>query len=287
MWSTRWRAAARRICRMSQGAVGPADLGRTERRFTAPKSFGLLAAGQAAHPMAGQRQGRRQIFRCVLCDAVSVAGRQREIAADQPRRRGRAARQDRPGDRADPFAVGRLRLADRRRAAEAGEGADLDRAERPAGLRDRRSRAPPDWFEDTGPRKPYGLGFVPMTYDPPLKPGEQLVIRAPGQARRAGPGARLAAGRAGAQAAQSGEGADADRGGGSLVSRGVRSLHRGLSRAGRRAGHVPAARGRRHPRQRPHDDAGKEQRRDRRRAGWIGLEEASAAEEAGASRARR
>ena len=32
----------------------------------------------------------------------------------------------------------------------------------------------PDWFEDTGPRKPYGLGFVPLTYEPPLKPGEQL-----------------------------------------------------------------------------------------------------------------
>jgi pimeloyl-ACP methyl ester carboxylesterase len=35
-------------------------------------------------------------------------------------------------------------------------------------------KGPPDWFEDIGPRKTYGLGFQPLTYDPPLLPGEQL-----------------------------------------------------------------------------------------------------------------
>src|SRR6185295_14077994 len=34
----------------------------------------------------------------------------------------------------------------------------------------------PEWFEDIGPRKPYGLGFVPLTYDPPLKKGEELAF---------------------------------------------------------------------------------------------------------------
>jgi len=32
----------------------------------------------------------------------------------------------------------------------------------------------PDWFADIGPRKTSGLGMVPLTYDPPLKPGEAL-----------------------------------------------------------------------------------------------------------------
>jgi len=35
-------------------------------------------------------------------------------------------------------------------------------------------KGPPDWFEDIGPRKPYGLGFQPLTYAPPLKRGEEL-----------------------------------------------------------------------------------------------------------------
>jgi len=34
----------------------------------------------------------------------------------------------------------------------------------------------PDWFADIGKRKAYGLGVVPLTYDPPLKPGETLVF---------------------------------------------------------------------------------------------------------------
>jgi pimeloyl-ACP methyl ester carboxylesterase len=37
-------------------------------------------------------------------------------------------------------------------------------------------KGPPDWFADTGPRKTYGLGMVPLTYNPPLQPGEQLAF---------------------------------------------------------------------------------------------------------------
>jgi pimeloyl-ACP methyl ester carboxylesterase len=32
----------------------------------------------------------------------------------------------------------------------------------------------PDWFTDVGARKTFGLGAVPLAYDPPLKAGEQL-----------------------------------------------------------------------------------------------------------------
>ena len=104
-----------------------------------------LAAGEAPHPVAGSGKAGRQVFRRVLRDAVPVAGRQREVAGDQPRRRGRAARQDRPRDRADAFAIGRLRLADRRRAAEAGEGTDR-RSSRTA----RRSTRPTSRARRTG-----------------------------------------------------------------------------------------------------------------------------------------
>ena len=35
-------------------------------------------------------------------------------------------------------------------------------------------KGPPDWFDDIGQRKASGLGLVPLTYDPPLVPGETL-----------------------------------------------------------------------------------------------------------------
>jgi pimeloyl-ACP methyl ester carboxylesterase len=35
---------------------------------------------------------------------------------------------------------------------------------------------PPDWFADIGKHKTWGLGETPLTYDPPLKPGEQLAV---------------------------------------------------------------------------------------------------------------
>jgi len=34
----------------------------------------------------------------------------------------------------------------------------------------------PDWFADIGPRKTSGLGMVPLKYDPPLQPGEELTF---------------------------------------------------------------------------------------------------------------
>jgi pimeloyl-ACP methyl ester carboxylesterase len=34
----------------------------------------------------------------------------------------------------------------------------------------------PDWFADMGAKKPSGLGEMPLTYDPPLKPGEELAF---------------------------------------------------------------------------------------------------------------
>ena len=36
------------------------------------------------------------------------------------------------------------------------------------------SKARRTGLRTVGPRKPFGLGLVPLTYDPPLKPGEEL-----------------------------------------------------------------------------------------------------------------
>jgi pimeloyl-ACP methyl ester carboxylesterase len=35
-------------------------------------------------------------------------------------------------------------------------------------------RGAPDWFADIGKKKTWGLGETPLTYDPPLKPGDEL-----------------------------------------------------------------------------------------------------------------
>src|SRR5262249_1794102 len=35
-------------------------------------------------------------------------------------------------------------------------------------------RGAPDWFADVGARKTSGLGMVPLRYDPPLEPGQEL-----------------------------------------------------------------------------------------------------------------
>src|SRR5215467_16387701 len=57
--------------------------------------------------------------------------------------------------------------------------------------------------------------------------------------------------------------------GGGFLSRGLRSLHVEVFDPGRRGAHVHAARARRHPRQRTHDDAREEQHADRRLHGRV------------------
>ena len=100
-----------------------------------------LAAGQEAHAVAGRGTGQgpegRSGVRRVLRDAGRDRHLRRRHAAAQPGRRRRAARQDRPGDRAHPLAVRPVRLADRGCAAAAGQG----RSSR-SSRRARRSRPP-------------------------------------------------------------------------------------------------------------------------------------------------
>ena len=130
----------------------------------------------------------------------------------------------------------------------------------------------PEWFADMGQKKLSGLGEMPLTYDPPLKPGEELAFvkqdkpDKPDLVRcwqQAEPARKLR---------ESRRHPDGHSDVGSVVSRGLRSLHRELSDAGRCPKHHDQARRRRHPRQRPHDDAGEELRRHRPRNARVAAE---------------
>ena len=97
-----------------------------------------VAAGQAAHAMARHRQAGDPVVRRSSTPRSfrrwSSFQKQQEINRDAG---DRAVRQDRARGADDPFAVGHLHLADRRRTAESRQGGHRGRAERPAGLRDR------------------------------------------------------------------------------------------------------------------------------------------------------
>ena len=122
----------------SQGKVADGNLGADRAALRRAGAFQSVAAGQAAHAMARQRQARRSGVRCVLRHAVSLAGR-----ASRSSRRSTATPAIALLDKIGPavlliaFAVRHLHLADRRRTAEPGQGDHRGRAERPAGLRDR------------------------------------------------------------------------------------------------------------------------------------------------------
>ena len=119
---------------MSQGAVGAANLARTERRFIAPKSAGLWpqAKRHTQWPGSGKPGDKYfDAFYATQFPSLADSEKSQEINRDAAVA---LLDTDRPRDRADAFAIRRLRLADRRRAAEAGQGNRRDRAERPAGL---------------------------------------------------------------------------------------------------------------------------------------------------------
>ena len=122
------------------GPVQPSRLNFTEQRFVAPERYQAMAAGASAHAVAGRRQAGRSRLRPVLRLAVSLDRELPEAAGDQPRRAGGAARQDRSGDPAHPFAIGLVQLAGGRRAAEPDQGDGRGRAERPARPRHREHR---------------------------------------------------------------------------------------------------------------------------------------------------
>ena len=160
---------------MSHGAVGDADLTRTERRFTAPKSFGLWpqAKRHTQWPGAGTA-GDKHFDAFYATQFPSLIDNE---TSQQINRDAVVALLDEIGPaivltHSQSGAYGWLIADTRPRLVKA-----LIAIE-PNGppVYESSFNGPPDWFEDIGRRKPYGLGFVPLTYDPPLKGGEELAF---------------------------------------------------------------------------------------------------------------
>ena len=130
----------------------------------------------------------------------------------------------------------------------------------------------PEWFADMGKKKSSGLGEVPLTYDPPLKDGEELafvrqdkpdrpdLVRCWQQAEPARKLKNLAGIPIAIVMSEASYHASYDHCTANyLTQAGVRNTMIALGDA-------------RHPRQRPHDDAGKELRRHRRRDARLAAE---------------
>ena len=122
----------------------------------------------------------------------------------------------------------------------------------------------PEWFKDGPVELPYGVTPLPITFSPPVKdPSEIKWVKedkpdAPDLVtcwKQAEPARQLP---------------NLQRMPivlitvGSVVSRGLRPLHRAVPQPGRRDADLDQARRPRHPRQQPQHDAGEELRRDRR-----------------------
>jgi pimeloyl-ACP methyl ester carboxylesterase len=160
---------------MSQGAVGPADLTRTERRFTAPKHAGLWPQAKRHTQWPGTgREGDRYFDAFYASQFPSLTDNE---TSQRVNRDAAVALLDKIGPaivltHSQSGAYGFLIADARPKLVKA-----LISIE-PNGppVFESTFSGPPDWFEDTGKRKPYGLGLVPLTYDPPLKAGEELAF---------------------------------------------------------------------------------------------------------------
>ena len=159
---------------MSQGAVGPADLGRTERRFIAPKRFKLWPQAKLHTQWPGTGKPGDKYF-----DAFYATQFQSVIDAERSQRINRdavVALLDEIGPaivltHSQSGAYGWLIADARPKLVKA-----ILAIEPSSPVYDIEFRGPPEWFADAGQRRTYGLGFVPLAYQPPLKSGEQLAF---------------------------------------------------------------------------------------------------------------
>lgn len=159
----------------SQGALGPADLARLEYRFVAPKRFNRWPQAKRHTQWPGAAKPGDRIFDAFYASqfpSLSNNEKSQEINRDAA-----VALLDRIGPaivltHSQSGAYGWL-IADARPKLVK----SLISIE-PNGppVHETGLKGAPEWFEDIGPRKPYGLGFVPLTYDPPLRKGEQLAF---------------------------------------------------------------------------------------------------------------
>ena len=126
-------------------------------------------------------------------------------------------------------------------------------------IRNINEKGPPDYFSDGAALRPWGITRGPMVYDPPVASPEELKLVRQEQPDAPGSRSLLHAGGAGAQARQLSRHPDPDGADRGLAARSLRPLHLQMADAGRREAQLRPPAGHRDSRQRPRDDAGKEQ----------------------------
>ena len=255
----------------SQGKVADGNLGRTEQRFVAPERFNLWPQAKLHTQWPGTGKPGDPSFDAFYATqfpSLVSFQKQQEINRDAAialfDKIGPAVLMihSQSGTFIWPIADARPNLVKAVIAVEP-NGPPVYETE---------FKGAPEWFADMGNKKRWGLGEVPITYDPPLKDGEELAVVRQDKPDAARSRSLLAAGRAGAQAAKARQHSDADRGVGGVLPRVLRSLHCELADAGGRAQHHDPARRRGRPWQRPHDDAGEEFGRYRPRDARVAAE---------------
>jgi pimeloyl-ACP methyl ester carboxylesterase len=157
----------------SQGPVQTGNLRRTEQRFVAPKRFNLWP--QAARHTQWPGNGKPgdavfDAFYATQFPSLESYPKQQELNRDAIiallEEIGPAILlvHSQSGAFAWPVADARPKLVKAIVAIEP-NGPPVYETE---------FKCAPDWFTDVGARKTFGLGAVPLAYDPPLKAGEQL-----------------------------------------------------------------------------------------------------------------
>jgi pimeloyl-ACP methyl ester carboxylesterase len=159
----------------SQGVVGPANLTRTEWRFTSPKRHNRWPQAKRHSQWAGTGKAGDPIFDAFYATQFpSLVSNETSQALN---RDGVAALLDRIGPaivltHSQSGAYGWLIADARPKLVKAVIAIE------PNGppVYESDFRGPPDWFADIGERKRYGLTAAPLAYQPPLKNGEELAF---------------------------------------------------------------------------------------------------------------
>ena len=202
MWSIRWRAAARRISRNRRARSPTATSARTEQRFVAPERFNLWPQAKLHTQWPGSGKPGDPAFDAFYATqfpSLVSFPKQQEINRDAG-----IALLDKIGPAVLlihsqsgafiwPIADARPNLVKAIIAVEP-NGPPVYETE---------FKGAPDWFADMGKQEALGPRRGAAHLRSAAQGRRGACLRAPGQARRARSGALLAAGRAGAQAAES------------------------------------------------------------------------------------
>ena len=157
----------------SQGKVAEGKPGADRAALRRAGALQPVAAGQNAHAMARHRQAGRRVIRCVLCHAIPSLvdfptqqrlNRDAGIALLDKIGPAVLLTHSQSGTFHWPIADARPNLVKAIIAVEP-NGPPVYETE---------FKGAPEWFADMGKKKSSGLGEVPLTYDPPLKDGEEL-----------------------------------------------------------------------------------------------------------------